>query len=283
MNKHSAHKAFASLWFRSAILFGFLITLAFMFSVSSAKSAPYAHVILNAKTGEVIDEENSKLRLHPAGLTKLVTLYAVIEALETGEVELDQIARVSAKAAAEGPIVLGLRAGQRISLRYLIRAMAVQGANDAATVIAQTLDGSELAFAERMARVSQDLGLSQSTWRNAHGLTSSGHLSTAQDIAIVMQALWRDYPEYVHLLSRVTVDAGVKKVAHSGRRLLQNYEKALAVKTGFTNASGFSGAMIADHENEVLIVVVLGGRSTKTRNDQMVRLSDLGFKTILDR
>ena len=78
-----------------------------MFSVSPAKSAPYAHVILNAKTGEVLDEENSKLRLHPAGLTNLVTLYAVIEVLETGEVELDQIARVSVKAAAEAPVVLG--------------------------------------------------------------------------------------------------------------------------------------------------------------------------------
>lgn len=153
-----------------------------------ALSAPYAAIVIDAHTGEALHEENADTRLHPAGLTKLMTLYVVYDALETGMIGLDDRVEVSLKAQVEPPAKLGLINGQLIKLRYLIRATGVRGANDASTALAEGLDGTELAFAKRMNGYSQELGLTRSRWKNAHGLTAKGHLSTARDIATLFRA-----------------------------------------------------------------------------------------------
>jgi len=170
----------------------------------SAKAAPYAALVIDARTGEVLHARNADTRLHPASLTKMMTLYIAFQAVERGEISLDKKVRISKHAASEPPSKLGLRAGQKIALRYLIRASAVKSANDAATAIGEAISGSEAAFARRMTRTAKALGMTRTTFKNAHGLTETGHMSTARDMTILGRHMLYDFPEYYHLFSRTT-------------------------------------------------------------------------------
>ncbi|WP_425037908.1 D-alanyl-D-alanine carboxypeptidase family protein [Primorskyibacter sp. S187A] len=244
----------------------------------SAAAAPYAAMVMDARSGKVLHSENANTRLHPASLTKMMTLYIAFEAVEHGEITLDTRVRVSKKAAAEPPSKLGLRAGQRIKLRYLIRAAAVKSANDASTAIAEAISGSEAAFARRMNRTAKAMGMTRTTFKNAHGLTQSGHLSTARDMTLLGRHMIYDYPEYYNLFSRRTADAGVRSVSHTNRRLLNSYRGADGIKTGYTRAAGFNLVASAERGRERVIATVFGGRSTTTRNARVAELLDLGFK-----
>lgn len=244
----------------------------------SVSAAPYAAYVLDARSGEVLHARNADTRLHPASLTKMMTLYVAFQAIENGEISLDTTVKISANAANEQPSKLGLRAGQRIKFRYLIRAAAVKSANDAATAIGETLEGSEAAFARRMTRTAKSLGMSKTTFKNAHGLTESGHLSTARDMSQLGRHLLYDYPDYYNLFSRITTDAGVKTVPNTNRRLLSNYKGADGIKTGYTRAAGFNLVASAERGQERIIATVFGGRSTATRNARVAELLDMGFK-----
>jgi D-alanyl-D-alanine carboxypeptidase len=208
----------------------------------------------------------------------MMTLYIAFEAIENGEISLDSTVTISRKAASEPPSRLGLKAGQKIKLRYLIRAAAVKSANDSATAIGEAIEGSEAAFARRMNRTAQALGMSRTTFKNAHGLTESGHLSTARDMSVLGRHVFYDYPEYYNLFSRKTADAGVRTVTHTNSRFLNSYKGADGIKTGYTSAAGFNLVASAQHGSERIITTVFGGRSTITRNARVAELMDLGFK-----
>ena len=206
----------------------------------AAIPAPYAAMVIDARSGKVLHSRNADTRLHPASLTKMMTLYVVFDAIEKGEITLDTQVTISRKAAAEPPSKLGLKAGKKIALRYLIRAAAVKSANDAATALGEAISGSEAAFARRMNRMAQAMGMSRTTFRNAHGLTESGHLSTARDMTTLGRHLFYDFPEYYNLFSRRSTSASVKTVYNTNRRFLGNYRGADGIKTGYTRAAGFN-------------------------------------------
>ncbi len=241
-------------------------------------AAPYAAMVVDARSGEVLHSRNADTRLHPASLTKMMTLYVAFEAVERGEISLDTKVTISRKAAAEPPSKLGLRAGQKISLRYLIRAAAVKSANDAATAIGEAISGSEAAFARRMNRTARALGMTRTTFKNAHGLTESGHLSTARDMTTMGRRLFFDFPDYYNLFSRTTTHAGVKNVSNTNGRLLSSYRGADGIKTGYTNAAGFNLVASARRGDERIIATVFGGRSTASRNAKVAELLDMGFR-----
>ena len=136
----------------------------------SVAAAPYAAYVVDARSGEVLHARNADTRLHPASLTKMMTLYIAFEAIEKGEISLDTMVTISKYAASEPPSKLGLKSGQQIAMRYLVRAAAVKSANDAATAIGEALSGSEARFARRMTRTAKALGMSRTTFKNAHGL-----------------------------------------------------------------------------------------------------------------
>lgn len=261
--------------------FGLLILAAiwlFVLVPMSAKAAPYAAYVIDARTGEVLHARNAETRLHPASLTKMMTLYIAFQAIERGEISLDTKVRISKEAAAEPPSKLGLKAGQTIALRYLIRGAAVKSANDAATAIGEAISGSEAKFARRMNRTAKQLGMTRTTFKNAHGLTENGHQSTARDMTTLGRHLLYDYPQYYNLFSRITADAGVRKVSHTNRRFLNSYKGADGIKTGYTRAAGFNLTASAERGNERVIVTVFGGKSTTSRNAKVAELMDLGFR-----
>ncbi|MFY8147000.1 MAG: D-alanyl-D-alanine carboxypeptidase family protein, partial [Rhodobacter sp.] len=216
-------------------------------------------------------------RLHPASLTKMLTLYIAFEAIERGEISLDTMVKISKHAAAEPPSKLGLKAGQRIQLRYLIRAAAVKSANDAATAIGEAISGSEQAFSKRMNRTAKAIGMKKSTFKNANGLTQEGHLSTARDMTVLGRRLFYDFPQYYNIFSRRSTDAGVATVNNTNRRFLDSYKGADGIKTGYTNPAGFSLTASAERGGKRIIATVLGGKSTAHRNAKMAELLDIGF------
>ncbi len=263
----------ARLWLYIITAFWLLVLLPL-----SAVAAPYAAYVIDARTGEVLHAANAETRLHPASLTKMMTLYIAFEAVQNGEISLDDEVTISRKAASEPPSKLGLKSGQRIALRYLIRAAAVKSANDAATAIGEAISGSEDAFAARMNRTAKMMGMTQTTFKNAHGLTQSGHLSTARDMTLLGRHVIYDYPQYYNLFSRRTANAGVRTVNHTNRRLLSSYSGADGIKTGYTSAAGFNLVASAERGSERVIATVFGGRSTATRNAKVAELLDLGFR-----
>ena len=150
-----------------------------------------------------------------------------------------------------------------------------------AQTLAEAISGSEAPFAKRMNRTAKDLGMTRSTFKNPHGLTEKGHLTTARDVATIMQALDNDFADFMHIFTRVNTKLSTRRnIQHSGHRLIKDYKAATAVKTGYTRASGFSGVMIAEKRNDRIIIVVFGGKSTKTRNAQMIKLAELGFRKL---
>lgn len=260
---------------RGLFLFSFLLVLAFAPLRSIA--APYAAMVMDARTGEVLHSRNADTRLHPASLTKMMTLYIAFQAVQRGEIGLDTEVTISRHAASEPPSKLGLRSGQKIRLRYLLRAAAVKSANDASTAIAEAISGSEDAFATRMNRTAAAMGMRNTTFRNAHGLTQNGHMSTARDMSILGRHVIYDFPQYYNLFSRRSADAGIATVRHTNRRWLDSYSGGDGIKTGYTRAAGFNLVASAQRGQERIIATMFGGSSTSARNARITELMDMGF------
>ena len=269
----------ASLIGHWARLFSFWLVAGLVSVLASAPgfAAPYAAIVIDARTGEILYSENAEARLHPASLTKMMTLYIAFEEIQRGNISLDTMVTVSKHAAAQPPSRLGLRAGQKISLRNLIRAAAIKSANDAAAAIGDAISGNEADFARRMTRTAKALGMKNTTFKNAHGLTAQGHLSSAMDMTILGRHLFYDFPQYYNLFSRRSVDAGLATVNNTNRRFLDAYDGADGIKTGYTVAAGFNLTASAERGGKRLIATVFGGKSTADRNAKMMKLLDLGF------
>lgn len=254
-----------------------LLTFAFFLAPFAASSAPFAAMVMDARTGEVLYSKNADTRLHPASLTKMMTLYLTFQAIERGEISLDTMITVSQNAASQPPSRLGLKAGQKIAVRYLIRAAAVKSANDAASALGDGIAGNEEKWAARMTNMARSLGMKSTAFKNANGLTREGHLSTARDMTLLGRHLFYDFPQYYNIFSRRSADAGMATVNSTNRRFLDAYEGADGIKTGYTSAAGFNLVASAKRGNKRIIATVFGGTSTAQRNAKVAELLDLGF------
>ncbi|MEI4471036.1 D-alanyl-D-alanine carboxypeptidase family protein [Frigidibacter sp. MR17.24] len=244
---------------------------------TSAMAAPYAAYVMDARTGETLYSENADTRLHPASLTKMMTLYLAFQAIEHGQITLDTPVTITSKAAGQAPSKLGLRSGQRIALRYLIRAAAIKSANDAAMAIGEAIGGDEDGFAAMMNATARQIGMKNTTFKNPNGLTREGHLSTAHDMSILGRHLFYDYPQYYNIFSRRSADAGIAPVYSTNAKFLNAYKGADGIKTGYTSAAGFNLTASAQRGNVRIIATILGGQSTAWRNSKMADLLDMGF------
>ncbi|MBL4806729.1 MAG: D-alanyl-D-alanine carboxypeptidase [Rhodobacteraceae bacterium] len=258
---------------------GLLLAFLIVFNGAIAQASPgYAAFVMDARTGEVLHSRNADQRLHPASLTKMMTLYIVFTEIEAGRMSLDQMVTISRNAAAEPPSKLGVRAGSTISLRNLIRAAAVRSANDAATALGEAVSGSEAAFARYMTETARKMGMNNTHFLNAHGLTAVGHYSTARDMSLLGQRLLYDHPEYYNLFSRISTNVAGRTLYHTNRRFLGAYRGADGIKTGFTNAAGYNLTASARRGQERIIVTMFGGTSTAQRNARVTELMNMGFE-----
>jgi len=235
-----------------------------------------ASIIIDANTDTVISQENPDRLLHPASMSKLMTLYLAFEALESGRISLQRTFPVSAHAESMSPTKLNLVAGQKISVEDLILSMVTLSANDSAVVLAEGLGGSEDRFGQLMTRKAHQLGMVNSNFRNSNGLPDPAQISTARDMAILCRALIKKFPQYYHYFSvREFTYNGIEHANHN--HLMSRYEGMDGLKTGLTNASGFNLAASAVHGGRRLIGVVFGGTSAVQRDDYMAALLDAGF------
>lgn len=255
-----------------------VILLAVTLHPRMSQAAPFAAIVQDARSGEVLYANNAKTRLHPASLTKMMTLYITFQELQRGNLTLDTMVTVSPYAAKQPPSRLGLKPGQKIAVRYLIRAAAIKSANDAAQALADHIGGNKEKFAKRMNSTAKSLGMRNSSFKNGNGLTEAGHLSTAADMNLLGMRLFYDFPQFYSVFSRRTADAGIAQVRTTNSRFLDAYEGADGIKTGYTVAAGFNLTASAQRGNVRIIATVFGGTSTAQRNAKMKELLDLGFK-----
>lgn len=257
----------------------FLLVMAGCTTQSVMKSVPatsfqaekYAAIVVDANTGKVLFEENSRAPRYPASLTKMMTLYMLFDALDSGRITLDSQIPVSPYAAARPPSKIGFKAGQSIDVNSAILALAVRSANDVAAAIAEFLGGSEERFAAMMTAKARELGMSDTTFRNASGLPDEGQRTTARDMAVLSMVLRKRFPHHYHYFAN-------REFSYSGRvirghnALLGKVAGVDGLKTGYIRASGFNLATSAGRGGRRIVAVVMGGQTAALRNAHMEEL-----------
>jgi D-alanyl-D-alanine carboxypeptidase len=255
----------------------FCAILAISTLLSGNARAIDASIVVDANTDTVISQENADRLLHPASMSKLMTLYLTFEALESGRLTLQRNLPVSAHAESMSPTKLNLVAGETIRVEDAILSLVTLSANDSAVVLAEGLGGSEDRFGQLMTRKAHQLGMVNTNFRNSNGLPDPAQISTARDMAILCRALIHRFPQYYHYFSvREFTYNGIEHANHN--HLMSRYEGMDGLKTGLTNASGFNLAASAVRNGRRLIGVVFGGTSAVQRDDYMAALLDEGFR-----
>lgn len=236
----------------------------------------YASIVIDANTGMVLRERNADKKLHPASMTKMMTLYMAFDAMDKGRFTKNSRIRVSKHAASMVPSKLYLKPGETIRMEDAIYALVTKSANDVAAALGEAISGSESAFARDMTRMARRLGMNSTTFKNASGLHHPAQVSTARDMARLSQALIQNYPqEYKYFKTNKFTYKGTTHGNHN--RLMSTYDGMDGIKTGYVAASGFNLAASAKRNGVRLIGVVFGGRTTRSRNAHMAQILDEGF------
>lgn len=252
-------------------------SLAFLLSVPAKAST--SSIIIDADSGEILSSSAADQLRYPASLTKVMTLYITFDALEKGLIRMDDKLPVSRNAANRSPSKLGLRAGEKISVRDAIMALVIKSANDCATVLAEGLGYSEENFAKTMTKVARELGMKNTTFKNASGLPNRAQKTTARDMALLGAAMYHHFPQYYKLFS-------AKKFTYKGKtyythnHLLKSFEGADGMKTGFTNAAGFNIITSAERNGNRVIAVTMGHDTAKLRDRKVAKLMNMGLEKL---
>ena len=241
-------------------------------------------LIMEASTGNVLYEKDADTPLPPASVTKVMTLLLIFEALEAGELTLEEEVTTSEYAASMGGSQVFLEAGEAQTVDTLIKCIAVASANDACVTMAERISGSEDAFVQAMNEKAKQLGMAQTHFVNCNGLDAEGHVTSARDIALMSRELITRFPQIrdyttiwmdtiTHATSRGTSEFGLSNT----NRLLRQYEYATGLKTGSTSEAGFCLAATAEKEGIEMIAVVMAEPDAKTRVKDAIAMLNYGF------
>lgn len=259
-------------WVRLAII---AIVFCVAVPAKAETSGRYASIIVDANSLDILHARQIDAPRHPASLTKIMTLYLTFDALETGQLSLDQAVQTSAHAARTPPGKMGLRRAETIDIDTLIQAVAVTSANDAAVVLAEAVGGTEPQFVGLMNATAASLGMRRTTFRNAHGLPDDDQVTTARDMAKLAIATRERFPQYYHYFGQTHFRGRA-----STNKLLNERPDVDGFKTGYTAASGYNLVISAIQDEARIIGVVLGGASSGSRNSHMSDLIDRGFDVL---
>nr|WP_272210129.1 D-alanyl-D-alanine carboxypeptidase [Marinicella sp. W31]MDC2875993.1 D-alanyl-D-alanine carboxypeptidase [Marinicella sp. W31] len=255
-----------------AMLFAALMILITGLPVHNARAdSNDAAIVIDAHTGKVLYSEAPDAPRYPASLTKMMTLYMVFEALDEGRITLNSKIPFSKNAASEPPTKLGIPAGGSVTVETAIYSLVTRSANDVSTALAEYLGGSESNFARMMTNKAHSLGMTRTTYRNAHGLPNSAQKTTARDQARLGIALRQHFPEYYHYFGTRNFKYGKYNIGNHNR-LLGQVKGVDGIKTGYTNASGYNLATSAVSGNRSIVAVVMGGATSASRNKWATRL-----------
>ena len=248
----------------------------FILSFSSNIFAKKAAIVIDFDTEEVLFEVNADTKNYPASLTKIMTLYIVFDYIKKGKLSYDSQLSVSSVAASRSPSKLYLEEGSSIKVRDAVNALIIKSANDVATVVAENISGTEKEFAILMTQYAKNLGMSNTTFKNASGLPNRAQLTTARDIAKLSHALISNFPNEYKLFSN-TKFSYKGKTYKTHNKLMLSYEGADGIKTGYIKASGFQLAFSAVRKNKRLIGIIFGGDTGSQRNKSLKIIMDKEF------
>jgi D-alanyl-D-alanine carboxypeptidase len=242
-------------------------------------SARYSSIVVDAGSGDVLEEVNADQPRHPASLTKMMTLYLAFEALRDRRITLNQPVPVSPHAASMEPSKLGLIPGTHLTVQEAILGLVTKSANDAAAALGELLGGSEDRFAQMMTLRARALGMSHTTFMNASGLPDPDQWTTARDLAILSRHLINDFPDDYRYFSTPSF-AWHRQVIFNHDNMLRTYPGADGLKTGYTEASGHNLVTSALRGGVRLVGVVLGASTNGERDIHMASLLDHGFEQL---
>ena len=244
-----------------------------------------AAVLMEKETGTVLYEHNSREKREPASVTKVMTLLLVMEAIDGGTLSYDDVVTVSAHAASMGGSQVYMKENEQMSVRDMLKAVAVVSANDGSVALAEHLAGSEEAFVARMNERAAELGMEDTCFVNCTGLPAAGHLTSARDIALMSRELMLYHPD-IRQFSTIWMDTlrdGTFQLSNTNK-LVRFYEGATGLKTGSTDGARFCLSATAERGGMELIAVVLGAETSDKRFDAAKSLLNFGFAnyTLMD-
>lgn len=255
-------------------------------SVSAAKpvinpAAPNidvkSYILMDADSGKILAEKDSDLRLPPASLTKLMTMYVISDALKNGTIHQNDKVRISEKAWKTGGSRMFVKVNDEVPVQELLKGIVIASGNDAAVAMAEHLAGTESAFADLMNTYAQQLGMKNSHFVDSNGLPNSNHYASAHDLAILARAIITQFPEDYKLYSEKWF--AWNNIRQPNRnRLLWHFPEADGLKTGHTGEAGFCLVGSAKKDGTRLISVVMGAKSDQARTEDSIRLLTYGFR-----
>jgi len=236
-----------------------------------------SYYLMDFNSGRVLAEKNPDKRIEPASITKLMTAYLVDKAIADGDIKLDDLVTISEKAWRMKGSKMFVEVGKQIAVEDLMKGLIIQSGNDASVALAEHIAGTESAFAGYMSHQAQVLGMTNTQFENATGWPTEGHYSTARDIAILTQAVIRDFPETYRIYKeREYTFNSIRQFNRN--RLLWRDNTVDGVKTGHTEAAGYCLVASAIRDDMRLISVILGADSDKARTQNSQSLLNYGFR-----
>lgn len=237
-------------------------------------------VIMDADSGTVIYEKNKDAKLPPASITKIMTMLLIMEALDQGKINLDEKVRTSEYAASMGGSQIFLEAGEEMTVREMLKGIALASGNDASVAMAEKIAGTEEAFVRMMNERAAQLGMKNTHFANANGLPAENHVSSAYDIALMSRELLKheEITQYTGLYQDyLRKDTPKPFWLVNTNKLVRFYSGADGLKTGYTSEAKFCLSATAKRDNLRVISVVMGEPDTKTRNAEVTRMFDYAF------
>ena len=250
--------------------------LCFFIGVAHATPQQMSCLVADVDSGYIFAKQNIHTQMPPASLAKVMTLYLTFTALDNGWLGLDNPLPISNWAASQEPSNLELIPGDTITVREAILALIVKSANDVAVVLAESMAPSEADFARLMTQAAQQLGMNHTTFKNASGLHDPEQVTSAQDMAILTLAMIKNFPHYYPLFATQSFTyRGREYKTHN--HVLQDYDGAEGLKTGYISAVGYNIISTAKKDNRRLVGIVIGGKSVLLRDQRVTSLLDQGF------
>lgn len=246
-------------------------------------SAPSA-ILMEASTGTIIYEKNSEEKLHPASITKIMTLILIFDALKSGRIHLDDTVSVSEYAASMGGSQVFLENGETQTVDTLIKCIAIASANDACVTMAEHIDGSEAEFVKHMNKRAKELGMNSTNFVNCCGLDADSHMTCARDVAIMSRELILKYPQihdystvWMENITHETKKGSTEFGLTNTNKLIKQYQYATGLKTGSTSKAKYCVSATAKKDDVELIAVIMAAPDYKVRFKDATTLLNYGF------
>ncbi len=251
--------------------------------VAAEVAAPHA-LLMEVSTGTVLMGKAADEKIHPASVTKIMTMLLILEAIEDGKIALSDTVTVSEHAASMGGSQVYLEPFEQQTVETMIKCIAVASANDACVAMAEHICGSEGDFVKQMNARAAELGMTNTHFVNCCGLDDDNHLTTARDVALMSRELLKNHPqihEYctiwmeniIHTTAKGSFEFGLTNT----NKLIKQYEYATGLKTGYTSVAGFCVSASAKKDDIELVAVIMGGADSKSRFQDAITLLNSGF------